>query len=245
MSGWRKALIGSPRLIVNVATGEIVQKMNYDEFGYVTYDSNPGFQPFGFAGGLYDSHTKLVRFGARDYDASIGRWTVKDPIGFEGETSNLYQYVFSNPLNAADLNGLQGDANIHNMNPWQDPDNFSRALRQRIDDWLNDDFGHTQQLWYRCKQLADYLGKACPTNKKTAEDLKNDLDWCHQNFGPNLEFQPIRGVQFKPWNEGNQNRSLIDNLEKITGLTGTALVVYLIISEGSRLFPPRNLVPVP
>jgi hypothetical protein len=33
--------------------------------------------------------------------------------------------------------------------------------------------------------------------------------------------------------------------EKATGLTGAALVTYLIISEGSRLFPPRNLVPVP
>ena len=30
-----------------------------------------------------------------------------------------------------------------------------------------------------------------------------------------------------------------------TGLTGTALIAYLIISEGSRLFPPRNLVPIP
>jgi hypothetical protein len=34
-------------------------------------------------------------------------------------------------------------------------------------------------------------------------------------------------------------------MEKITGLTGTALIIYLIISEGSRLFPPRNLLPVP
>ncbi|WP_168734313.1 DUF6531 domain-containing protein [Pseudothauera nasutitermitis] len=33
--------------------------------------------------------------------------------------------------------------------------------------------------------------------------------------------------------------------EEITGLTGTALILYLIFSEGSRLFPPRNLVPVP
>jgi hypothetical protein len=31
----------------------------------------------------------------------------------------------------------------------------------------------------------------------------------------------------------------------ITGLTGGALVVYLIISEGSRIFPPRNLIPLP
>jgi hypothetical protein len=37
----------------------------------------------------------------------------------------------------------------------------------------------------------------------------------------------------------------LDTWAKITGLTGGALVLYLVISEGSRLFPPRNLVPVP
>ena len=35
-------------------------------------DTNPGFQPFGFAGGMYDAATGLVRFGARDYDAETG-----------------------------------------------------------------------------------------------------------------------------------------------------------------------------
>ncbi|RME28110.1 MAG: DUF4157 domain-containing protein [Deltaproteobacteria bacterium] len=33
--------------------------------------------------------------------------------------------------------------------------------------------------------------------------------------------------------------------EKVTGLTGIALVLYLIASEGSRLYLPRNAVPVP
>jgi RHS repeat-associated protein len=50
----------------------------------VTADSNPGFQPFGFAGGLYDPDTGLVRFGARDYDAAAGRWTANDPRGLAG-----------------------------------------------------------------------------------------------------------------------------------------------------------------
>lgn len=40
--------------------------MVYSEFGEVTEDTNPGFQPFGFVGGPYDPETKLVRFGARD-----------------------------------------------------------------------------------------------------------------------------------------------------------------------------------
>lgn len=37
----------------------------------------------------------------------------------------------------------------------------------------------------------------------------------------------------------------LDTWSKITGLTGTALILYLIVSEGSRVIPFRNLVPVP
>ncbi len=98
--------LGSPRLIVDIATGAIAQRMDYDEFGNVIEDTNPGFQPFGFAGGLYDSDTGLVRFGARDYDPEIGRWTTKDPIRFDGEDPNLYAYVGNDPVNNADPSGL-------------------------------------------------------------------------------------------------------------------------------------------
>ncbi len=98
--------LGSVRLVINAQTGAIVQQMNYDAFGRVTQDTNPGFQPFGFAGGLYDPDTGLVRFGARDYDAEVGRWTVKDPIGFAGGDTNLYGYVKSDPINWLDYRGL-------------------------------------------------------------------------------------------------------------------------------------------
>jgi RHS repeat-associated protein len=98
--------LGSPRMVVDVTTGAIVQRMDYDEFGQVITDSNPGFQPFGFAGGLYDRDTKLVRFGARDYDAETGRWAAKDPIGFSGGDTNLYGYVLNDPVNEIDPSGL-------------------------------------------------------------------------------------------------------------------------------------------
>jgi RHS repeat-associated protein len=99
--------LGSPRLIVDAATGTIAQRLDYDEFGNVLMDTNPGFQPFGFAGGLYDADTRLTRFGARDYDAQIGRWTAKDPVGFQGGT-NLYSYVNNQPLNLIDPEGRFG-----------------------------------------------------------------------------------------------------------------------------------------
>ena len=109
--------LGSVRLVVNTSTGIIRERIDYDEFGNITlrqeFDAAgvlvPGaepFQPFGFAGGLYDPDTGLTRFGARDYDAQIGRWTTKDPIRFGGGDTNLYGYVLNDPINFIDPLGL-------------------------------------------------------------------------------------------------------------------------------------------
>jgi RHS repeat-associated protein len=99
--------LGSVRLVIDATTGQVAQRIDYDEWGQVLSDSNPGFQPFGYAGGLYDLDTGLVRFGVRDYDAATGRWTTKDPIGFEGGDSNLYGYVAGSPVSQIDPKGLK------------------------------------------------------------------------------------------------------------------------------------------
>lgn len=100
--------LGSPRLVVKLSDGSVIQRMDHDEFGRVTEDTNPGYLPFGFAGGLYDGETGLVRFGARDYDPEIGRWTSKDPILFAGRQTNLYGYTFNDPINFIDPTGTVG-----------------------------------------------------------------------------------------------------------------------------------------
>lgn len=98
--------LGSPRLVVDTSTGQVVERLDFDVWGSVTTDSNPGFQPFGFAGGLYDRDTGLIHFGARDYNPETGRWTAKDPIGFKGGDTNIYAYVANNPLGSIDPYGL-------------------------------------------------------------------------------------------------------------------------------------------
>ncbi|WP_447166062.1 RHS repeat-associated core domain-containing protein [Shewanella sp. 125m-7] len=89
---------------MDTATGTIAQRIDYDSFGNTLNDTNPAFQPFGFAGGLYDQNLGITRFGARDYDPSIGRWLTKDPIGL-ATGLNTYEYVDGNPVGFIDPNG--------------------------------------------------------------------------------------------------------------------------------------------
>ncbi len=105
--------LGSPRIVIDAFTGNIVQRIDYDEFGRVLSDTNPGFQPFGFAGGLHDRDTGLTRFGARDYDPQTGRWTAKDPIGLAADSTNVYDYTFADPVNYLDPSGLSGVVSVH------------------------------------------------------------------------------------------------------------------------------------
>jgi RHS repeat-associated protein len=97
--------VGSLRAVVDGA-GNVIKRIDYDSFGNILYDSNPGFTvPFGFAGGLHDRDTGLVRFGFRDYDPDIGRWTAKDPILFDGGDVDLYGYCLNDPIGLTDPEG--------------------------------------------------------------------------------------------------------------------------------------------
>ena len=98
--------LGSPRVITDPA-GALVKVVEYDSFGNITQDSNPAFAlPIGFAGGVADGTTGFVRFGLRDYDPIVGRWTARDPAVFNSRQANLYAYVNNNPVNLIDPAGF-------------------------------------------------------------------------------------------------------------------------------------------
>ena len=106
--------VGTVRLVVNANTGQFVQRRRHDAYGRIVDEwTAAGFdQPFGFAGGLWEPTTGLVRFGARDYDPMVGRWTARDPIRFEGDSWNLYTYAGGNPVSHFDPTGLAWEEDV-------------------------------------------------------------------------------------------------------------------------------------
>ena len=89
------------------SSANVVKKIDYDSFGDIVTETHEEFKVlFGFAGGLHDRDTGLVRFGFRDYDPDVGRWTAKDPILFAGGDMDLYGYVLNDPINFIDPKGM-------------------------------------------------------------------------------------------------------------------------------------------
>jgi RHS repeat-associated protein len=96
--------LGSVRQAIDVATGAEAQAIDYDVDGNIIRNTNPGFQPFGYAGGMTDLDGRTVHFGARDYDPRTGRWLQPDPVGMAGG-QNRYQYAAGDPVNHIDPDG--------------------------------------------------------------------------------------------------------------------------------------------
>jgi len=164
--------VGSLRAITD-SSHTVVKEIVYDTYGNILTDSNPSFKvPFGFAGGLHDVDTKLTRFGYRDYDAYIGKWTAKDPIGFAGGDSNLYGYVLGDPVNFVDPEGLHKKDKWYGYNNkdfqkwfhrcWKrdgNPDAGKEEIEEAYAEWLR----HGSPKGGKC-------GNSSPENKCDIED---------------------------------------------------------------------------
>ena len=114
---------------------------------------------------MYDSDTKLTRFGYRDYDASTGKWTAKDPIGFDGGDTNLYGYVLGDPVGFVDPSGLVPLKLLLPLFP------MVKYTYEELDDMINGkDKLEMQKMCIELSHMYDYLIEHLPENACISSD---------------------------------------------------------------------------
>ncbi|MGH8550819.1 MAG: polymorphic toxin type 10 domain-containing protein [Methylococcales bacterium] len=97
--------LGSVRAVTD-ASGTVKASYAYDPYGRRSVlTGNPTDSAFGYTGHYVHAATGLTLAPYRTYDANIGRWISRDPIGEAGGI-NLYGYVGNNPTNHTDSSRL-------------------------------------------------------------------------------------------------------------------------------------------
>lgn len=108
-----KDMLGSTVALTDT-NGDIIERYYYEPYGDTVITDEEGFEqrassaygnPFMWTGQRYDSNHELYHFWARSYSPMLGRWLQRDPLGYIGGL-NLYQYVYSRPMNLVDPLGL-------------------------------------------------------------------------------------------------------------------------------------------
>ncbi|RQC03441.1 RHS repeat domain-containing protein, partial [Pseudomonas aeruginosa] len=99
--------LDTPRLATD-ASGQIAWQWQSDAFGRGEALSQGSTQVnLRFSGQYYDAESGLHYNYFRDYDPETGRYVESDPIGLAGGL-NTFSYVYGNPVNLIDPNGLAG-----------------------------------------------------------------------------------------------------------------------------------------
>ena len=91
---------------------EIVEEKHYYPFGLVHWGYNSQVQgtyhPYGFNGKEEQTELDLnwLDFGARNYDATLGRWMNLDPLAEDYYEWSPYNFVYNSPLKFIDPTGM-------------------------------------------------------------------------------------------------------------------------------------------
>ena len=105
---------GNNRVVIN-RSGTVEETNHYYPFGGV-FGTTGNTQPYKYNGKEFDTKKGLnwYDYGARHYDAALGRFTTNDRFAEKYYSMSPYQYGANNPVNNIDVNG---DTIVVNPNP--------------------------------------------------------------------------------------------------------------------------------
>ncbi|RYD85568.1 MAG: RHS repeat-associated core domain-containing protein [Verrucomicrobiaceae bacterium] len=118
-------------------------RREYDAFGNTLVSEGAAPNSFGFSTKMQDAETGLYYYGYRYYDALIGRWISRDPIGEDGG-ENLIGFIGNNSLNEVDMLGLQG---------------ADAAVKKKC--WVIMFWGHSKDTKSQLKEVAEQMEPGC------------------------------------------------------------------------------------
>jgi len=181
--------LGSVRVVLN-SSNQIVSAIDYDCWGYPL--ENRSYQSdnieYKFTGKQRDAETGYDYFGARYYDARIGRWGGVEPLLEKYISYSPYQYGLLNPIKMADAGGLlprittKGDLTIVDYKFYyvkQENDDKFGLSEEQISDL--DDIESSMESW-SVKGKFEVNVEFIPVEGKNFEQMRNIYNKEYDNY---------------------------------------------------------------
>ena len=121
--------LGSLRMLTDEA-GRVIWASDYTAYGeYVSAGAYRDIEHYGFTCKEHDSESGLLYYGARYYDAELGRFLQVDPMSRKYPSLSAYVYCADNPLAYTDPDGKQPVGYL-NFDPDIAPDSQHPLIRK-------------------------------------------------------------------------------------------------------------------
>ena len=245
---------GNNRVVIN-QSGTVEETNHYYPFGGV-FASTGNVQPYKYNGKELDAKKGLnwYDYGARHYDAALGRFTTNDRFAEKYHSLSPYQYGANNPVNTIDINGdsllivtpaaieaiyngLQDGSNIKMQfnNGILDPTSIAKQANSSNDFFLKDLFEIANsekmvELSLSDKNTYKMNGKTVEETFGTPYDDDDSEIPAHQK-----EEYSKAGVPFGKHIQGNLGQTLVPDKRLASGKSSTNSHVQVIINKNGTL----------
>ena len=232
--------LGNNRVVID-EHGQVEQVNHYYAFGGLMGESTGGgAQPYKYNGKELDRMHGLdwYDYGARHYDAVLGRWMCVDPLAEKYDNVGSYIYCKNNPIAFMDMNGKDGVAVI-------DYENHSIIINQKFYYNVNDDLLRRKAVFKGAGGWKSDFEINSDSGWGRMEGFKVSYNQSEWNVKFNQEFIGCSSMdEINQHLEQDKNANAIVGNEDFHGRSGDAAGEYnpanRIITLGEGVLNPNN-----